>query len=332
MIDWISATIPCMHNSDVLTSGYVVSLDANNDVQWTVTKKLSVEGSYSSKIQIASNGSDIYITGNPVKFLQGHNLFGTNDLNDLMNKFFDKLLTLDLGLHPTTEQRENIRKGFYNLSRVDVNETWHLNNKNDVMAWIRAVGNTGYMKHRGVGQFSHDTVYFGQKSRRWSLKCYSKGHEIKAKGHHLPKDLQFPEMLEYADKSLRIEGCIRSLELKRLGLHFAHHWTVDTAKVLLLNLLSNLQLSDTYMLKDDVLDTLPTRLRLVYQTWLNGDDLKHIYKKSQYYAIRKQMLAYGVDIASPSPQEKTNVIPLVRVLEAQPVGIPDWAYEKGLVA
>ncbi|MDN5434757.1 hypothetical protein [Acinetobacter baumannii] len=25
-------------------------------------------------------------------------------------------------------------------------------------------------------------------------------------------------------------------------------------------------------------------------------------------------------------------MPLIRVLEAKPVGIPDWAYEKGLVA
>ena len=41
---------------------------------------------------------------------------------------------------------------------------------------------------------------------------------------------------------------------------------------------------------------------------------------------------YGVDISSKSPKEKSNVIPLIRVLEAKPVGIPHWAYEKNLVA
>ena len=30
-------------------------------------------------------------------------------------------------------------------------------------------------------------------------------------------------------------------------------------------------------------------------------------------------------------KEPSNVIPLIRVLEAQPVGIPDWAIEQGLV-
>ncbi|WP_223235482.1 phage/plasmid replication domain-containing protein [Acinetobacter baumannii] len=44
------------------------------------------------------------------------------------------------------------------------------------------------------------------------------------------------------------------------------------------------------------------------------------------------MLKYGIDISTKSPKEKNNVIPLIRVLEAKPVGIPDWAYERNLVA
>ncbi|TDH86550.1 phage/plasmid replication protein, partial [Acinetobacter baumannii] len=47
---------------------------------------------------------------------------------------------------------------------------------------------------------------------------------------------------------------------------------------------------------------------------------------------RKQTVEDGIDIATKSPKEKNNVIPLIRVLEAQPVGIPDWAYERNLVA
>ena len=77
------------------------------------------------------------------------------------------------------------------LSRVDVNESWHLDNSRDVLAWIRAVGSTAYMKHRGAGQFSGDTAYFGKNSRRWSLKCYSKGNEISARGHTYLKNYRF---------------------------------------------------------------------------------------------------------------------------------------------
>ena len=94
MIDWVSAVLPCDHDPSKLISGLVMSFDALGNQEWTVNKKLSVEGSYSSQIQIKSNDNsrEIYISGNPTKFLQGHNLFGTNDLRGLMNKFFDELL------------------------------------------------------------------------------------------------------------------------------------------------------------------------------------------------------------------------------------------------
>lgn len=334
MIDWITAKIPCNHNPDKLSAGLVASLDKDGNIEWLVNKKIMVEGSYSSKIQIQSvSDSMIYISGNPTKFLQGHNLFGTNDIRSLMIKFVKKLVSLDdLGLSPTIFQWQDICDGNYELSRVDINESWFLNNSSDVKAWIRAVGENAHMRYRGNGILSGNTAYFGKNSRRWGLKCYSKGDEITAKGHTLPKELCIPEMLDYADKSLRIEGVIRQLELRRLRLDIVANWDIDTPQELLLKYISHLEMSDVYMLKDDVLDTLPVRLRLVYQSWLNHDDMKQILPKTSFYRYRRDLLKYGIDIATSSPKEKNNVVPLIRVLEAQPVGIPDWAYEKGLVA
>lgn len=313
-----------------------MSFDPLGNQEWVCNKKLSVEGSHSSKIQLQSHSENlVYFTGNPVKFLQGHNLFGTNDIRHLMRLFFDELLTdkhKSLGLCPDPFQYDLIQDGHYELTRVDINESWHLNNSREVQAWIRAVGETAYLKHRGAGQFSGDTAYFGKKSRRWGLKCYSKGNEIKAKDHKLPPELCIPEMLEYADKSLRIEAFIRQLELKRRGLNLVSNWDIDTPTELLLECISKLELSDVYMLDESVLDTLPPRLRMTYNAWLNGEDLKSIYTQRTFYRVRKEMEKYGIDISTKSPKEKTNVIPLIRYLEAKPVGIPDWAYEKGLVA
>lgn len=333
MIDWVTAKIPCRHDPSKLISGMVMSFDPQGNNEWVINKKLSVEGSYSSKIQIASaSSSSIWISGNPVKFLQGHNIFGSSDLKQIMIKFFDALLEHDaLGLDPALKQYENVQTGLYDLSRVDMNASWHLDNKEMVQAWIRSFGSTARLKHRGAGQFSGDTAYIGKNSRRWSVKCYSKGHEIAAKGHQLPKELQIPELIEYANKSLRLELVMRQLELKRTNLDIAYNWDENTAKMLLqTKVLDNLELSSTFMIDDKILNTLPVRLRLVYQSWKNGDDLKQIMTKPTFYRVRKQLLAYGIDIAVVN--EKNNIIPLIRYLEAQPVGIPDWAYEKGLVA
>lgn len=335
MIDWVTAILPCDHDPSKLISGMVMSFDALGNPEWVVNKQLTVEGSHSSKIQIKSHtDSQIWISGNPAKFLQGHNIFGTDDLTHLMGRFFDALMKHEeLGLTPTDVQYEAIQEGHYTLKRVDINQTWHLKNREEVLSWIRSAGACARLKHRGSGQYSGDTLYFGKQSRRWSVKCYSKGQEINAKNHKLPEKLQIPELLEWAEKSLRLELVIRSMQLKDMMLHIGSNWCADTAKVLLCSLvLDNLELSENMTLQNDVINSLPPKLRLVYDSWLLGRDLRATFPKNTYYRYRRQLLEYGIDIAIVQTGNRSNVVPLVRYLEAQPAQIPHWAYEKNLVA
>lgn len=335
MIDWVTAVLHCDHDPSKLISGMVMSFDSNGSQEWVVNKQLTVEGSYSSKIQIKSHtDSQIWISGNPTKFLQGHNIFGTDDLIYLMGRFFDSLLGHDqLGLHPTYEQYEAIQDGDYFLKRVDINQSWHLKNRDEVLAWIRAAGSCARLKHRGVGQYTGDTLYFAKNSRRWSAKCYSKGHEINAKNHKLPEELQIPELLDWADKSLRIELVLRSMQLKDMFLNKGSSWCADTAKMLLCSLvLDNLEITDNMALPDDLLGSLPTRLKGIYALWLNGEDLRQSLPKNTFYRYRRQFLEHNIDISIINEKQRNNIIPLVRYLEAQPAEIPVWAYQKGLVA
>lgn len=335
MIDWVTAVITCNHDPSKLISGIVMSFDALGEQEWTVNKNLTVEGSYSSKIQIKSHTDNkIWISGNPTKFLQGHNIFGTDDLRYLMGRFFDALHKHDeLGLCPTSEQYDAIQDGNYFLKRVDLNQSWHLKNKDEVVAWIRSAGACGRLKHRGVGQFSGDTLYFGKNSRRWSAKCYSKGYEINAKNRKLPDELQIPELLDWADKSLRIELVLRSMQLKDFLLSNGKAWCPETSKMLLCSLvLDNLEITDNMSLPDQLLNTLPPRLRGIYALWLNGEDVRQSFSKSSFYRYRRQFLEYGIDISIIQDKQRNNIIPLIRYLEAEPASIPQWAYEKNLVA
>ena len=336
MIDWVTGTFYCDHDPEKLNNGRVFSMNPDGEIEWHCEKVLNVEGSHSSNIQIksATNGS-IWFSGNPVKFLQGHNIFGTNDIVYLLGRFFDALLKIEsLGLKPTDVQYERVKEGIVLLTRVDVNESWLLNSKSDVLSWIRAAGNCARLKHRGSGQFAGDTLYFGKTSRRWSVKCYSKGHELTVKGRALHSDLSHPCMIDYADKALRLELVMRSMHLKDCHLNIAANWTSETAKLLLTStVLDNLEITDNMTIQDKVLSELPPRLRLVYQSWLNGDDLRSMFAKNTFYRYRRAMLEHGVDISIiKETDSKSNVIPLIRYLEAIPAGIPAWAYELGLVA
>ena len=336
MIDWVTARLPCS-NSGQICDGQVVKLNAEgSEVEWTTQTRLSLTGSHDSSISIRSlTPQTIEISGNPAKFLQGHNLFGTNDLRLLMWTFFDTLLSMyDIGLNPTMQDLQLIKEGRYTITRVDINETWLLKNRADVMAWIRSAGEKMSMPYRGKGVFSGDTLYWGKGSKYFYLKCYSKGDEINSKKSNFPEALKIPQMLEYADRALRLELVLCSKALREWHINMPCNWLPDMPKMLLLTHVRGLEMSNQFMLSDDILDALPRKLRTYYRDWLHGYDLRQDLSRPTFYRIRKQLKEYDIDIALVRDVEKplNNVVPLIRVLEAEPVGIPDWAYEQNLVA
>lgn len=334
MIDWVTAKLPC---DNALRSGCIAKLDADSNVEWLSQSWLPVEGSYSSNFMVKSlTPQTIQVSGNPAKWLQGHNLFGTNDLRKLMSVFFSRLYEnmAEQGLNPTIDQIDAIDEGRYTVSRVDINETWFLKNSKDVKAWIRAAGQKISMPYRGKGVFSGDTLYWGKDSKYYYLKCYSKGEEINNRKSNFPAELRTPEMLEYADRALRLELTLCSKALREWNINRPCVWTPETPKMLLLNHVRSLDMSNNFKLSDEILDSLPRSLRTYYKLWLYGEDLRQELSKPTFYRIRKQLQAYDIDIALVRDLDKSidNVIPLIKVLEAEPVGIPDWAYEKGLIA
>jgi II/X family phage/plasmid replication protein len=54
--------------------------------------------------------------------------------------------------------------------------------------------------------------------------------------------------------------------------------------------------------------------------------------KSSFYRYRTQILKHGIDISITQDSKRNNVVPLIRYLEAEPAAIPQWAYDKKLVA
>lgn len=331
MIDWLRFIIPCEHPKPI-DGGRVLKINQHREIEWEVQSRLQVRGSHDSSIQVKTHsinsdgsGSSLYVDGNPVKWLQGHNLWGTDNLLSLVYAFMERLAPL-IGATPSETDKAAWLAGGYEIKAIDFNRTWHLRNQADVLAWLRSAEHCAHMRHRGKGTLqAGGTLYFGKHSRRWALKCYSKGQELEAKDHKLPLPLQLPSLIEWADKSLRIEVRMLSLELKRLGLHFAANWGDNTVLVIHQDILQGLEMNDAHTLPDFELPDLPPRLQASYIAWKEGYDLRTMFPHNTFYRYRRQMLEHGIDISVVQPREKSNVVPLIRVLEALPVGIPDWA-------
>lgn len=340
MIDWISARIPCNHSDEIAGGAMVSYKDANNfnaGHDWAFAKPLPVVGSHDANMRIKTtgydaegNGRELHIDGNIVKFMQGHNLFGSHDIVGLVCAFMEQLCSMkDLKLKPTDLQRQLWRNGTFLLGRVDVTTMYQLKSLNDVLSWLATAEYSSTMNHRGRGQLTKgSTLYFGKHSRRWSLKFYAKGHELMAKGHQLALTLpQREKLLEYAQPALRSELTLRSMQLKDTELQLAANWPRHAEGITQIfeHYMKGLNMSDVRKLPAEILDTLPSGCRLAYQSWVEGHDLKTMLSRPTFYRYRSQLLKQGIDIATVQPRENANVVKLYRVLEAVPMSIPDWA-------
>jgi II/X family phage/plasmid replication protein len=115
MIDWVTAIIPC-HHDEMIFGGFVTSVDLDGVIDWRVEKKYQVRGSHESNLNIKSiDNTHILLDGNPVKWLQGHNMFGTDDLIGLVQAVMFKLVPL-LNLASTDYDFDAWAEGLYFLN------------------------------------------------------------------------------------------------------------------------------------------------------------------------------------------------------------------------
>lgn len=327
MIDWVSAILPCYHAGKI-ADGVVLNVKSTGEVAWQVEKRLSVPGSHDATISVRSKGtSRIELQGNPAKWLQGHNLFGCDDLLALVLATMERLTTI-LRLSPMEEDVDAWRSGKYELSRVDCTGMWELPRRADVRAWLRAAEMQSKSRH-GRPVTNGGTLYFGKRSRRWSLKFYAKGDELEAreKGHRLAETIpDRDKLVRWADNKLRGELTLRGMQLHKLELHTASRWTSELPLKLLLEHIETLQMAEQFSLSPALIEGLPARLIAVYKLWADGEDLRAIYPRASFYRYRRELLKHGIDVNVRQPAKAQNVIPLIRVLRPEAIAqVPDWA-------
>lgn len=334
MIDWLTFDVICPHHPGAFSAGQVLCIDANGETEWLSQRRLIVPGSHDSTITVkATPGTDpgisLRFSGNPVKWLQGHNIFGTDDLQgiarDLVVGVFDIL-----GQPLDFQVISALQSGHFTLLRVDINYSWLVPTGPDALEFIRSMSASSYLSHRGRGELRREsTCSWGKGSQYWWMKAYHKGSELRDKGHQLPLELSCTSaLLEFADRCVRIEVQLNSKELKRRSLNVASAWHDWTPSEIHSDYLQRLQISDATMSrKQNPPPGLPEKLVSVYQLWADGHDLRQLYPRATWYRHRKALMDYGIDIAVQQPREDEaeKVVPLRSVLIAQPAGVPEWA-------
>lgn len=331
-IDWISGFFPLeykeeFYNGDFIQRNKHLDIVRQSDIAEIAT------GSYSSKVRIKPHdfnaekaiGHSVFISGNLTKFLQGHNILGPSNPQELLVGFFE-LICKNYGL-----EKPNIEKILTHgrLTRIDLCRNYQLKSSREVALFIESASTSASMKYRGAGITKPGSLYW-KSSNSHGAKMYDKGREIKV--HPIDSQIKSPELIAYAQNLLRIEHQIVKRNLETDCLQIPVNWDDNTANTTFDQYLKKITLGNG-MNEAKALDQLPDRLKAVYKLWKHGECMKELYPVRTYSRYRKEIkdLTFD-DISVTQPMDKTsNVVPLISILEAAPCGIPDFAYDQGLI-
>lgn len=327
MIDWLWMRVPCQA-ARLLKTPRIAAISADGNVEWESPRWLKSRGSHDATMAVRPMGDCIEVSGSPAKFLQGHNVFGSDDVHGL-SVFTIAGVCDPLGIEMTNSELDLVMAGDIELVQVDINYSFGTGTRANALAWIRAAELHGHLEHRGRGQLTKgSTVTWGKGSRIWELKAYSKGQELEAPDHRLPADLPHrAELLEWANDKIRPELKLRARYLRKLGLDHVRDWKPGTPRDIFVEHLGKLRLSGELTMTDDATKTLPPGLQGALAMWKAGTDLRDAFPRRTFYHYRRKLLDLaGVDIAVAPVNERANVVPLVRTIEAVPAEIPSWAH------
>jgi len=335
MIDWSTAIFPLIH--EPIYSGEVISVDSDGTEEWRSPKKLAVRGSYEKTITVKSVGgtgtglaTHLFVSGNPSKFLQGHNVFGSDNLISLNFDVY-KFICNHFEFNPTPSNIADVSNGNYSIGRTDVNYSYVLPSQSDVMSWLRAAETKGSTR-MGRAQNKKGSIYFGLTSEYYKLVFYSKLLEIQTKRGGLPLELKEKGIEKWVQNVLRSELRLLRKELKRLNIKTAKDFMEYGTTNLFREYMGRVEMPDQIQLNDETLLSLPTKLRSTYTLWVEGHDLRNMHSPATFYRHKKELKQYGINIdLKPESTRKTNVIPLIKILEAKPASIPQWAFDQNII-
>lgn len=310
MIDWFSGLIG-YEGQQILPNTVLERNNKTGEELWSIDKRVPVEGSYSSKIQVKPGLPNrdmllasehlalecapvcLELSGNPSKFLQGHNVFGPN-VRSLQPVLTEVIRRFPADIRP--QDADSILDPAIHRTRVDITTSVAFSSHKEVHEYLRFLESFSRSRH-GRAQVSGSTVYWGLGSRHWKMKCYCKFCELK---EHLPGEfIQRDELKAWSEGKLRIELELHTSELKNRG---------TLSEELIWEYFGKIGVSNMKKGKP-VIPNLRGAAELTFMKWQAGADVRFMLTHDTYYRHRRAILKEtGLDISLPyNPKDAETV-------------------------
>lgn len=301
MCDWVTASISRIRHAEgskIFDTGAFINVDPDGNILKHFAGRIFHEGSHSNKISFrAPTPNQLEMSGNPVKFLQGHNLFGSDDyLGLFLETGFNSRRYGAQFPGPQTFIANQFPEPKF--TRLDLTRNYKFSNDLEARAWLRNTAAKGHAKS-GSALMASDTVYFGKNSTRWSFKMYLKSDEIKSKkkGHELSPKLSSQDkdlLRDWSEGVVRFELTLRRPELEKMPISFdfLQVWENYFQRI---NFNKNGEVFDMSTIEQ--LNLTPAK-KTALMSWSMGVDLRQIFKGNHFYKVRREILELtGFDIS-----------------------------------
>jgi Phage replication protein CRI len=314
MIDWFTGYVG--YDASRIVLGRFYEVDRNGAMIRDRDRWETAQGSYESGVQVTKAAPSsgmiasshehgflcapqvLQISGNPIKYLQGHNVTGPSVaqlgpvVQGLVRAFPEELRPHDA---------DSLVLPAVHRSRVDVNTLVDMGSHQAVHDWLMLAETKTRSRH-GRAVNSDGTVYWGQHSTRWAMKAYCKHCELKK---HPPADSELlVDLLEWTRPFLRIELVLRRPELKNRG---------QLDESIIWEFFAKLELH-TMRVKtySEAKSVLPTGMKLALGMWYAGTDLKSFLPERTFRRHRKEILAVtGIDVAMAYADQQASAAPVL---------------------
>lgn len=310
MYDW--GTHEVRVPADHLPEGFVIHLDPQGEIikQWATWQPVEHGSGYGrmmvrpvTRDYLSGRAKAYRVSGNPTKFVQGHNVQGCTAarwwsvLREAMHSFppeyapREALPLLPLGV---------------SSSRKDIALSFVMDDLQHVAAALSLLqsGRSREAKADWSGD-KYPTVYFQKHSSRWTLKFYSKYHELlrnpPAIAEQSPQD--YAALLEYSKPLLRGELTLRGQELRQYEIPHELGCGVDALYIderAFYLYYSRLILSSGKPIAEGAA-MLSSAYFKTFTRWQQGHNPRHFLKtRMTLYRHRKEIMAVtGRDIFAP---------------------------------
>ncbi|PFH10936.1 II/X family phage/plasmid replication protein [Collimonas sp. PA-H2] len=305
-----------------------------------LTKKLELyPGAALVDVTSMDNGTKIAIRCCPLKPLQGHNIFGTNNLVPLCyHMIFYVLTTLDIQFTPS--QREGWKSGHFKLRDLHITNRFGVDSHDLVGSLLAHLLRNVSLKRRPSTMEKGIGIRLFGANPGATFAMYDKRKEFEDKRNHEQKYLRAllgndsskveKLLLKEASSSIRLEAKFDGGWLEKRNLDSGISWTTEKVRELFLDELAQLRLGEVPSMEDvsQLIGGLKDKkLELTALAWLHGQDLSKFHGPQTLHKRRKAIMKeIGIDIKldhPPASAPETSIAEILCPGNMQPDS-PEW--------